>query len=72
MYVVSALQDRCDVLLYLIEFENNPFDNQRRDAELCNVVLDTPRYNGHTTAADNLWAGVPIVTFGNSIEMGGR
>ena len=50
----------------------NPFDNQRRDAELCNVVLDTPRYNGHTTAADNLWAGVPIVTFGNSIEMGGR
>jgi protein O-GlcNAc transferase len=26
------------------------------------LALDTPRYNGHTTACDVLWAGVPIVT----------
>ena len=26
---------------------------------MASVFLDTPLYNGHSTAADLLWAGVP-------------
>jgi len=30
---------------------------------LADVFLDTPQYNGHGTATDALWAGIPLVTF---------
>lgn len=30
--------------------------------QLADLVLDTSRYNAHTTASDALWAGVPLVT----------
>jgi len=26
------------------------------------VFLDTPDFNGHTTAVDSVWAGVPMIT----------
>ncbi|MBU3554773.1 tetratricopeptide repeat protein [Polynucleobacter sp. UB-Piko-W3] len=29
---------------------------------LANLFLDTPYFNAHTTAADALWAGVPVLT----------
>ncbi|MBU3606650.1 tetratricopeptide repeat protein [Polynucleobacter sp. MWH-Creno-3A4] len=29
---------------------------------LIDLFLDTPRFNAHTTAADALWAGVPVLT----------
>jgi predicted O-linked N-acetylglucosamine transferase (SPINDLY family) len=29
---------------------------------LADLFLDTPNYNAHTTAADSLWAGLPLVT----------
>lgn len=31
-------------------------------ARVCDVVLDTPECNAHTTAADVLWSGTPILT----------
>lgn len=36
-------------------------DHLRR-LELADIALDTGTYNGHTTTADLLWAGVPVVT----------
>jgi protein O-GlcNAc transferase len=30
---------------------------------IADIFLDTPECNGHTTAADVLWAGVPIITY---------
>ena len=63
--------DLLDRIGYL-PFINNPYDNQRRNSKYCNVILDTTIYNGHTTAADALWGGVPIITRGDSIDMGGR
>jgi len=30
---------------------------------LADVFVDTPQYNGHGTATDALWAGIPLVTF---------
>lgn len=30
---------------------------------LAHVFVDTPQYNGHGTATDALWAGIPLVTF---------
>lgn len=32
-------------------------------ARACDVFVDTPECNAHTTAADVLWSGTPIVTF---------
>jgi protein O-GlcNAc transferase len=29
---------------------------------ICNLFLDNPVYNAHTTGTDTLWAGVPILT----------
>lgn len=29
---------------------------------LCALFLDAPKYNAHTSAADALWAGVPVIT----------
>jgi protein O-GlcNAc transferase len=30
---------------------------------IADIFLDTPECNGHTTAADVLWAGVPVITY---------
>ena len=31
-------------------------------ARICDLVLDTAECNGHTTAADVLWSGTPLLT----------
>ncbi|KAJ9307341.1 hypothetical protein DTO271D3_1504 [Paecilomyces variotii] len=32
-------------------------------AKICDLFLDTPECNAHTTAADVLWSGTPILTY---------
>lgn len=32
-------------------------------AKVCDLFLDTPECNAHTTAADVLWSGTPLLTF---------
>ena len=39
-----------------------PRDEHLLRGFLADLCLDTPAYNGHTTAADMLWSGTPIVT----------
>ena len=35
-------------------------------------MLDNTIYNAHTMAVDTLWSGVPLLTFGYGVDMGGR
>lgn len=64
----TSLNDR----IYFLPWEQNPFDHQRRSHSLCNVMLDSHPYNGHTTAQDALYAGVPIVTRSDGDDMSSR
>jgi len=65
---MSNLNDR----IHFLPWEKNPFDHQQRSHSLCNVMLDSHPYNGHTTAQDSLYAGVPIVTRSDGDDMSSR
>ena len=41
---------------------SNSKDRYMRFIHCADLVLDTYEYNGHTTACDVLWAGVPMIT----------
>jgi protein O-GlcNAc transferase len=64
----SDVNDR----IHFIKWEWNPFDHQQRTYSLCNSMLDSHPYNGHTTAQDAYFAGVPIVTRSDGDEMSSR
>jgi len=64
----EALNDR----IHFLEWEKNPFDHQRRNLDFCNLMLDSWPYNGHTVAQDALYAGVPIVTRSDGLDMSSR
>ena len=66
--LISNLNER----IHFLPWEQNPFDHQRRSHSLCNVMLDSHPYNGHTTAQDALYAGVPIVTRSDGDDMSSR
>jgi len=61
-----------DARIHFIPWEMNPFDHQQRSHSLCNVMLDSHPYNGHTTAQDALYAGVPVVTRSDGDDMSSR
>lgn len=64
----DALNDR----IHFLRWEKNPFDYQKRNQDVCNVMLDSYPYNGHTVAQDALYAGVPIVTRSDGTDMSSR
>ena len=64
----ADLNDR----IHFLPWEKNPFDHQRRSYSLCNAMLDSYPYNGHTTAQDALYAGVPIITRSDGNDMSSR
>ena len=67
----DALPDVND-RMHFVQWEWNPFDHQARTHSLCNAMLDSHPYNGHTTAQDAYFAGVPIVTRSDGDEMSSR
>lgn len=58
--------------IHFLPWENNPFDHQMRNQDMCNVMLDSHPYNGHTIAQDALYGGVPIVTRSDGDDMSSR
>ncbi len=74
-YLIHFIESFDRTLLSRVRFQSflpNPYENQKRMSDMCHVVLDTPVYNGHTTAVDALWGGVPIVVYGDGPHMAGR
>lgn len=64
----ADLNDR----IHFLPWEKNPFDHQRRSYSLCNAMVDSYPYNGHTTAQDALYAGVPLITRSDGNDMSSR
>jgi len=58
--------------IHFLPWQANPFDHQMRAQDFCNVMLDSHPYNGHTTAQDSLYGGVPIVTRSDGDDMSSR
>lgn len=61
--------DELNSRIHFLQWENSPFDYQKRNQDMCNVMLDSHPYNGHTVAQDSLYAGVPIVTRSDGEDM---
>lgn len=70
-FIMEFDRDLLDRVRYL-PFVGSPYDNQRRHTQMCSAVLDTEVYNGHTTAVDALWAGIPLVTRSDGTDMAAR
>ena len=58
--------------IHFLPWEKNPYDHQQRSYSLCNAMLDSHPYNGHTTAQDALYAGVPIIARSDGDNMSSR
>ena len=67
----DALPDVND-RMHFVQWEWNPFDHQARTHSLCNAMLDSHPYNGHTTTQDSHFARVLIMTRSDGDEMYSR
>ena len=67
----AALPDVHDCI-HFIQWEWDPFDHQARTHSLCNAMLDSHPYNGHTTTQDAHFAGVLIMSWSDGDEMYSR
>jgi protein O-GlcNAc transferase len=56
----------------LVFLKKYPDVQHLRIKALADLFLDTPLYNAHGTAADALWAGVPVLTVDGEHKMAGR
>ena len=69
---VAGDGDSLNLRIHFLPWEKNPFDHQMRNQDLCNAMLDSHPYNGHTVAQDALYGGVPIVTRSDGSDMSSR
>jgi protein O-GlcNAc transferase len=67
----DALPDVNDRMQF-VRWEWNPFDHQAHTHSLCNTMLDSHPYNGHTTTQDSHFARVLIMTRSDGDEMYSR
>lgn len=64
--------DDLNARIHFLPWQKNPFDHQMRNQDFCHLMLDSYPYNGHTTAQDSLYGGVPIVTRSDGDDMSSR
>jgi len=70
-YNSSSTKSIVDQVVFL-PWQQNPFDFQKYNHDLCHVLLDAHPYNSHTTAQDAMFGGVPSVTRSDGQEMSSR
>jgi predicted O-linked N-acetylglucosamine transferase (SPINDLY family) len=58
--------------LHFLPFVADPYFHWERIARTCDLMVDNPIYNAHTMLVDTLWAGVPVLTWYDGVDMGGR
>jgi len=64
--------DELNTRIHFLPWQMNPFDHQMRNQDFCTLMLDSYPYNGHTTAQDSLYGGVPIITRSDGDDMSSR
>jgi predicted O-linked N-acetylglucosamine transferase (SPINDLY family) len=58
--------------IHFLPFVADPYFHWQRIGATCSLMVDNPIYNAHTMLVDTLWAAVPVLTWYDGVDMGGR